>query len=76
MKLNLESLRMKVKFDPNNAAHVQEYSQFLRTKRWKNGCRFILEWPFFSIPDMIQKKLVEAHLKTIIRSLKEHELEA
>lgn len=60
---------VKVKFDPMSAEHVREYQNFRRTRSWGNGCRFILEWPYMSIPDMIVQKLMDCHLKTIHKGL-------
>lgn len=60
---------VKVKFDPMSAEHVREYQAFRKTQSWKNGCRFILEWPYMSVPDMIQSKLIDKHLKKILETL-------
>ena len=60
---------MKVKFDPKNANHLKAYEKFRKERSWGDGCKFELEWPFMSIPDMIVSKLIDTHLKSIIRSL-------
>ena len=40
------------------------YKTFLRTHAWgKDGCPFILEFPYLTIPDMIKDKLIHKLLK-------------
>ena len=53
-------------FNPNNTEDLKEYYDFLNLKSWKNGCSFFLEWPFLSIPDMIQSKIVREYLPNLI----------
>lgn len=49
----------RYQFDINNDQHVAKYAKFLKTGSWgKNGCPFILEHPYDSIPEMINVKLV------------------
>lgn len=57
----------KRSFNPNNANDLWEYSSFMNTDSWKDGCPFYLEWPFLSVPDMIKSKIVETHLETLIK---------
>ena len=64
-----ERVYMKVKFDPMSVNHIREYQSFLKTRSWKKGCRFLLEWPYASVPDMISSKLIDKHLKTILEKV-------
>lgn len=51
-------------FDPNNKKHSEIFKKFLQNYAWgSNGCPFILEEPYLSIPDMIKDKLVRHYLK-------------
>jgi hypothetical protein len=61
----IESLiKQKVVFDLDNTKHVNLYKGFLSSNRWGiNGCPFILEFPYLTIPDMIKDKLIHKFLK-------------
>lgn len=48
----------KIKFDENNSEHIEEFKFFLKHSKWNNLCPFKLEAPFFTVPDMIQHKLI------------------
>jgi len=51
-------------FNENNKADVEVYRQFLINSTWgHNGCPFLLEEPFASIPGMIDNKLIRKFLK-------------
>lgn len=51
-------------FDENNKTDVEVYRQFLINNTWgHNGCPFLLEEPFASIPGMIDNKLIRKFLK-------------
>lgn len=54
-------------FNAHDANDLWEYSSFMNTDSWKDGCPFYLEWPFLSVPDMIKSKIVETHLETLIK---------
>lgn len=57
-------IKTKRFFDVNNKKDVAIYTNFLRKAAWGGeGCPFILEEPFLSIPDMIKDKLVHKFLK-------------
>ena len=64
-----ERVYMKIKFDPMSIEHLREYEAFRKTSSWKKGCRFLLEWPYVSVPDMISAKLIDQHLKMIMKTL-------
>ena len=53
-----KGIRSRDIFNPNNKEHIEAYKQFLLESRWKNGCPFFLEFPFLTIPHMIQDKIV------------------
>lgn len=51
--------RPKRYFDLKNKVDMKMYKYFLANARWGgNGCPFILEYPYLSIPDMIKDKIV------------------
>lgn len=54
----MKILTNKIQFDENNDAHIEEFKYFLRHSKWNNLCPFKLEAPFYSVPDMIQHKLI------------------
>lgn len=56
----------KIEFDPYNVDHLDMYNKYLQTKRWGLGCPFHLEWPYANIPVMIERKIIDAHMKDII----------
>jgi len=50
-------------FDPNNDDHVEQYRQFLINSYWgPDGCPFECEWPFLSVTEMINNKLLHRFL--------------
>lgn len=57
---------IKREFNPNSKEDLQEYQHFLANSSWKNGCPFVLEWPFLNVLDMIKHKIVYRHLAKII----------
>ena len=59
----------KQKFNPYDKEHLKTYRKFLQTRNWATGCPFQLEWPYDSVPVMIEKKLIEAYLDDIISVL-------
>lgn len=60
-------VRDKVRFDPLNEDHIRDYAFFKKNSTWQNGCKYILEQPFFNIPSMIDSKLLEHFLKPYVR---------
>ncbi len=60
----------KREFDPSDATDLIEYKYFLENSSWKNGCPFIVEWPFLSVIDMIKHKIVFRHIDKIISTNK------
>jgi hypothetical protein len=50
-------------FDVNDKKHMQKYKDFLSKNRWGiNGCPFVLEFPYLTIPDMIKDKVIHKFL--------------
>ena len=57
-------IRPKRLFDVSNKKDVNSYTKFLRTGSWGyDGCPYVLEFPYLTIPDMIKDKLVHKFLK-------------
>lgn len=57
----LETLvRQKRYFDPNKKADIASARAFFSSHSWGHdqGCPFILEYPYVSVPDMIRDKLI------------------
>jgi len=45
-------------FDATNKDDLKIYKNYLETRSWgRNGCPFVAEWPWLSIPDMIAHKI-------------------
>lgn len=65
--MRFEVVRNKVYFDPSNEDHIRDYAFFKKNSAWQNGCNYILEQPFFNIPSMIDRKLLEYFLKPYIK---------
>lgn len=61
---------IKREFDATNRADLVAYSDFLKKSQWKNGCPFILEWPFTDVVGMIKHKIVEQHIAQLITRAK------
>jgi hypothetical protein len=52
-------IKPKMFFDPKSKQHINMYKNFLKTHAWgNNGCPFILEFPYLTIPDMIKDKMI------------------
>ena len=41
---------------------MEEYAYFLKNQKWRNGCPFLLDWPYLTVPDMIKDRVVRQHL--------------
>lgn len=61
---------VKREFNPTDKVDLQEYRYFLDNSTWKNGCPFILEWPFLNVVDMIKHKIIYQHIDRIISTSK------
>lgn len=58
-----ETVKKRVHFDPTNKEHVRDYALYRKNSNWSNGCKYILERPFFNVPAMIDHKLLNHFLK-------------
>jgi hypothetical protein len=45
-------------FDVNSKEDIARARDFFRDHRWNDGCPFILEYPYMTIPDMIKDKMI------------------
>lgn len=63
---SIETLSRR-KFDPTSTADLEVYRQFRANRGWgKDGCPFIIEWPFLTVESMVVDKIMNAHIKTLI----------
>lgn len=54
----------KISFDINDHNHIFQYKTFKKSGKWgHDGCPFILEFPYYSVPDMIKYKLIDKYLE-------------
>lgn len=58
---------IKRNFDPNSKEDLLEFGYFLDNNKWRIPCPFNLEWPFLNIPEMIKSKIVNTHIKKIVK---------
>lgn len=53
-----QAVNTKRRFDPTKKQDREEYKYFLQRRTWKSFvCPFVLEWPYLTVPDMIQDKI-------------------
>lgn len=58
MILDLLQLRKRL-FNPKSRKDIVKYKEFLRDGSWgTGGCPFVLVFPYMTVPDMIQDKIV------------------
>jgi len=68
MKLNMKNFRVSTQFwpkrtfDPKSSDDLAEYKYFLQKQAWREGCPFVLEWPFLNVISMIEHKITRHHL--------------
>mgnify|MGYP003353037994 CR=1 FL=1 len=56
-------LKPKRFFDVKSKHDIAVFKKFVREHRWGNdGCPFYLEFPYLTIPDMIQDKIIHQTL--------------
>ena len=46
-------------FDPSSKNDLREYKYFFENNKWRDCCPFWLEWPYYSVPDMIKDKIIK-----------------
>ena len=52
-------IKPKVFFDANDKKHLTAYKKFLSEGTCgHDGCRFVLKFPYLTIPDMIKDELI------------------
>lgn len=49
-------------FNPQDKNDMEEYAYFLKNRKWRNGCPFLLDWPYLTVPDMIKDRVVRQYL--------------
>jgi hypothetical protein len=54
-------------FDPAKVEDMKEYRHFLQKQNWRDGCPFVLEWPFLTITSMVEHKITRYHLSNLGR---------
>ena len=55
--------RPRVLFDIEDKKHLEIVAKFFKNYAWGNeGCPFVLEEPWLSIPDMLKDKITKKHL--------------
>lgn len=70
LKPSARPLYNKRHFDVRSARDLREYRAFLETGTWgKDGCPFVVEYPYSNIPDMIKNQVLETYLGSIISNL-------
>jgi hypothetical protein len=58
MILDLTQARKRL-FNPKSKKDLMAYKQFLATGGWGvGGCPFLLVFPYMTIPDMLQDKII------------------
>jgi len=73
MKLNTKKFRVsshywpKREFDPGSKEDLAEYAYFLQKGTWREGCPFIVEWPFLNVISMIEHRFVSHHIGSRIK---------
>jgi hypothetical protein len=56
--LQLRQQNIKRVFDVTDKNDLKIYKNYLRTRSWgRDGCPFVAEWPWLSVPDMIAHKI-------------------
>lgn len=55
--------RVQHHFDAGNKDDLKAYKAFLAEGHWNKGiCPFILEWPYLTVPDMVNDKIAHKML--------------
>lgn len=54
-------------FNPANPAHRGAYKDFFARGNWRDGCPFMLEPPYQSVPNMCRERLLNWYLNTDTR---------
>lgn len=59
-------------FDPTSKEDLKEYQYFLKHSQWKDGNPFIIDWPFLTVTEMIQQRIVGHYLTQLIAEASKH----
>ena len=63
---SMQTAFVKRKFDPTKKADLAVYKHFITTGSWGNTpCPFEAEWPYLTIPGMIERKISEYTVRNI-----------
>lgn len=62
-KLQYRTVRRR--FDPSNQNDLLELKYFLENRKWKDGCPFLVEFPWEDIPAMCKDKYATYMLSQI-----------
>ena len=65
-KLNSSTKNKKVSFNPLVTVHLILYANYVKTRKWKDGCPFLLEDGFETIPGMINHKISMSILEKFV----------
>lgn len=49
-------------FDPAEVGHRAVYQNYQKTGKWTGGCPFKLEWPFLTIPQLCERRLLDYYI--------------
>jgi hypothetical protein len=57
----------KREFDPDSREDLVEYKHFLEHHTWRDGCPFLVEWPYLDIIKCIEDKIVKHYIDHLIQ---------
>lgn len=60
----------KRQFDITSIDDLEEYNYFLNNAKWKNGCPFIVSWPFLDVQTMISSLIVKNYINSKLNEKK------
>jgi hypothetical protein len=52
----------RIAFVPAQVDHRIAYQEYQKTGKWMGGCPFKLEWPFLTIPQLCERRLLDFYL--------------
>jgi hypothetical protein len=76
MRLNAKKFRVssvywpKREFDPASSNDLSEYKYFLDHSSWRDGCPFLVEWPYLDVIKCIEDKMIRYHIGNLIKAAK------
>jgi hypothetical protein len=60
----------KREFNPAIKTDLVEYQFFLENARWRDGCPFLIEWPYLDVIKTIENKIISCHIDTLVKTAK------